>query len=259
MLERFRAAKQAEIDALLLLERTGQRPAPWNGERPGFSQALKAKGKGAVIAEYKRASPSKGVINERLDPAQVAKAYLRGGAAAMSVLTEKDHFRGSLDYLFQAKGLPLLRKDFLYHPVQVADTASTPASALLLIARCFARDQDLAAMLAAAREAGLEAVTEVFDEQDLAMARRVKAGIIQVNNRDLDTLTVNLDVSRNMARHRDEDSDELWISASGIEGRDTVLELAGLGYDAVLVGTWLMAGSKADEGPEDRLRRLTGN
>ena len=259
MLERFRAAKQAEIDGLLARQAKGDMPKPWSGTRPGFSDALKAKGKGAVIAEYKRASPSKGVINERLGPAQVAEAYRAGGAAAMSVLTEEAHFRGSLDYLFQAHeaagaGLPLLRKDFLYHPVQVAATAATPASALLIIVRCFDSDQDLADMLAAADQAGIEAVTEVFDQADLDRARKAGARIIQVNNRDLDTLAVSLDVSRDMAKRMGQAGhEELWISASGVEDRATVQELAGLGFDAVLVGTWLMAG----DDPESRLRGLT--
>lgn len=259
MLERFRKAKQAEIDALLRQKEAGTLPAPWQGERPGFAAALRAGGPGAVIAEYKRASPSRGVINESLGPVEAARAYAAGGAAAMSVLTEEPHFRGRMEYLFEAAGhgLPLLRKDFLYHPVQVTATAATPASALLVIARCFKDADALGEMLRAAEGAGLEAVTEIFDERDLDVARKAGAAIIQVNNRDLDTLAVDTDLSLRLAKRRA--AGETWISASGVSKRATVLAMARAGYDAVLVGTWLMAGRGPGEDPEARTRLLAGN
>ncbi len=241
MLESFRRAKQAEIDALLELERQGRLPAPWTGERPSFARALQGAGL-SVIAEYKRASPSKGVINATLEPEDVAAAYAAGGAAALSVLTEADHFQGDLDFLrrMAAPGLPLLRKDFTLHPLQVLQTAATPASALLLIVRMLEPGllQDL---LLRAQRAGLDAVVEVFDFEDLRLAQGLHVEgtrIIQVNNRDLDTLRTDLAVSEALIRHRREG--EVWISASGISTARDMHHMEALGFDAALIGTFLM-------------------
>ncbi len=253
MLEKFARAKRREIDDLLALEAAGRMPAPRTAPRPPFEAALRAAGPGAVIAEYKRASPSKGVINLELGPLDVARAYARGGAAAMSVLTETDHFQGDLAYLDACvpAGLPLLRKDFILHPLQVRMTAATPASAMLLIARMVSQDA-LRDLLDLARDLGLETVTEVFDEADLDRARAAGARLIQVNNRDLDTLAVSLDVSRRLAARKL--PGETWISASGVTRPEQIDELAALGYDAVLVGTFLMEGAD----PGAALAGLTG-
>lgn len=242
MLERFAQAKRREIMNLMALDAGGRMPAPRSGPRPPFAAALRAAGSGAVVAEYKRASPSRGDINLALGPQDVARAYARGGAAAMSVLTEADHFRGELGFLdaCAGAGLPLLRKDFVLHPLQVRHTAATPASALLLIAR-MVEPRELAHMVALAADLGLETVTEVFDGEDLARARGAGATLIQVNNRDLDTLEISLDVSRRLAGAKM--PGETWISASGITRGAQVAELAALGYDAVLVGTFLMEGA----------------
>ncbi|HBR05922.1 MAG TPA: indole-3-glycerol phosphate synthase [Desulfovibrio sp.] len=242
MLERFRQAKQAEIARLL----AAGPPPPLPGPRPGFRSGLEARGPCAVVAEYKRASPSKGVINLGLEPRDVAAMYARAGAAAVSVLTEEAYFQGSLAYLaaMTGPGLPLLRKDFLFHPLQVAETAATPASALLLIARMFATAQELRDLREQAESLGLEALVEVFDEQDLDLARESGATLLQVNNRDLDTLAVSLDVSRRLAPQRR--AGEFWISASGIDASGQVAEMRALGFGAVLVGTSLMA--SADPG-----------
>ncbi|MBU1003908.1 MAG: indole-3-glycerol-phosphate synthase [Proteobacteria bacterium] len=251
MLRKFADAKRSEVMELLGLDARGEMPAPWTGLRPSFSGALRAKGPGAVIAEYKRASPSKGVINLTLTAADVARGYAAGGAACISVLTEVDHFQGELAYLDQAlpAGLPLLRKDFILHPLQVARTAATPASAVLLIAR-MVETVELSELLNLCDHYDLEAVTEVFDAEDLARAREAGARIIQVNNRDLDSLTISLDVSRGLIGART--PDELWISASGINHGAQIRELASLGFDAVLIGTFLMEGGD----PEGALKRL---
>lgn len=245
MLGKFAAAKAAEIADLKAREREGRLPPVWTGERPVFTTALEGRAPLAVIAEYKRASPSKGVICLELSAADVAAQYAAAGAAVLSVLTEEQYFQGSLEYLAQARdaapGVPLLRKDFLLDPVQVRATASTPASALLLIARMV--DEDLLAeMLDQAGALGLAAVVEVFDEADLKKARAAGAGIIQVNNRDLDTLKVDLAVSRRLVLRKRES--EHWISASGVEFGAQLQELAALGFDAALVGTSLMAGGR---------------
>ncbi|WP_449241896.1 indole-3-glycerol-phosphate synthase [Desulfovibrio sp.] len=246
MLERFRQAKQAEIARLRAAAEAGSLPAPLAGARPGFQAALAAGGPCAVIAEYKRASPSRGVINLSLEPGDVARMYAHAGASALSVLTEEVHFQGRLEYLaaMTGPGLPLLRKDFLFHPLQVLETAGTPASALLLIARMFREARELRDLREMAEGLGLEAVVEVFDTADMDLARESGAALIQVNNRDLERLSVSLDVSRGLAGQRREG--EFWISASGVERPEQVRELASLGFGAVLVGTSLM--SSADPG-----------
>lgn len=252
MLERFANAKAAEIAALEDMQARGALPAPYAGPRPPFVERLVQHGPGAIIAEYKRASPSRGDIAPHLRARDVADAYARGGAAAMSVLTEADHFRGKLEFLGEAcaSGLPLLRKDFILHPLQLVQTAATPASAVLLIARMVDVDR-LAELLTLCRDLRLTPVTEVFDADDLARARTAGARLIQVNNRDLDTLDVDVQTSRTLIERKQ--SGELWISASGITTHQQVSELAGLGYDAVLVGTFLMEGGD----PAGALRRLT--
>uniref|UniRef100_I2PWJ2 indole-3-glycerol-phosphate synthase n=1 Tax=Desulfovibrio sp. U5L TaxID=596152 RepID=I2PWJ2_9BACT len=253
MLEKFRAAQAPAIKRLKALEAAEKLPMPLTGKRPSFSDALLAHGPIAVIAEYKRASPSAGDINLGLSPREVAALYADAGAAAISVLTEEAHFKGSLDFLeaISAANLPMLRKDFLLHPLQVAETAATKASALLLIVRMLT-DPELSEMLALTYDAGLEAVVEVFDEADLNRAEAAGARIIQVNNRDLDTLETDLAVSRRMvARKR---PGRIWISASGITSRADVLGMATLGYNAVLVGTSIMAAPD----PGAALAELTG-
>lgn len=135
MLEKFRKAKSAEVTALQELAGQGRLPRPHGRTRPGFRASLEKAGKRPVIAEYKRASPSKGNINLDLTPEQAALAYTGAGAGALSVLTEETWFKGSLSFLerMAGPGLPLLRKDFVIHPLQMVQTAASPASAMLVI------------------------------------------------------------------------------------------------------------------------------
>lgn len=253
MLDKFREAKQPEIDALREEFMQGRIPAKYEGERPRFSDALLAKGPGAIIAEFKPASPSKGVLRKNANPLDYAQAYAENGAAAMSVLTEHVYFKGHPDYLFMCAqcGLPILRKDFIFDPLQVAMTASSPASALLLIARMFGSTHELREMIQLTEAAGLEAVVEIFDEKDRSAAREAGASIIQVNNRDLNKLETTLDVARRLADKR---PGEIWISASGVETREQVEEMAFLEFDAVLIGTGLMLADK----PGEKLATLAG-
>lgn len=264
MLERFRRAKAAEIEMLNALEAQRRLPDPWGGERPGFAKALRGPDL-AVIAEYKRASPSRGVIELGLEPEAVARAYAEAGAACLSVLTEEAHFQGSLDYLFRmaepvsgpgpAPRLPLLRKDFLLDPLQITQSAATPASAVLLIVRMLPGGL-LAEMLAACAHYGLEAVVEVFSEDDLDRAQAAGAAIIQVNNRDLDTLATDLSTAEKLATRRASgaDDDTVWIAASGLETAEDAARMRSAGYEAVLVGTALMRGGD----PKGALQRLLG-
>jgi indole-3-glycerol phosphate synthase len=240
MLNRFREAKQAEIAALRALSERGEMPRAWYGHRPPFAARLRSRGPAALIAEFKRASPSMGDLNLTLGPREAAMLFAVNGAAAMSVLTEETHFKGSLDYLGACAGeaLPLLRKDFLFDPLQVVATAATPASAFLLVVRMFPEGEQLREMIQAGRDLGLEAVVEIFDKRDLELARQAGAEIIQVNARDLDTLEVDHgNVRRLISQGR---PSELWIAASGVSTPEQVREAAEGGYDAVLVGTAIM-------------------
>ncbi|CCO23833.1 indole-3-glycerol phosphate synthase TrpC [Maridesulfovibrio hydrothermalis] len=242
MLEKFRKSKQPEVDMLRKCEAEGTLPAPYEGQRISFADAVKRDESGMkVIAEYKRASPAKGDINLGLSAADVAGMYARGGASAISVLTEHKYFKGDLSYLEEIKscGLPMLRKDFLVDPLQVVQTLSTPASALLVIVRMFADDDKLKEMIDKANECGLDAVVEAFDMTDLIRAKKAGAEIIQINNRDLDTLGV--DMSRSVEFIREKAEGEIWICASGIAEPEDCAQMARLGYDCVLVGTSIMS------------------
>jgi len=254
MLERFRLAKQAEIEDLRHRRDAGHGHAPWNGPRPGFGAALVAPGSSGIIAEYKRASPSRGDINLGVPPLETCAAYARAGACALSILTESVYFKGRLDYLAEIAtvGLPMLRKDFIIHPLQVEVTAATPASAILLIVRMFAQQDDLTHLHGLCIAQRLEPVVEVFDEHDLDRAKELGARIIQVNNRDLDTLTTNLGRSLDLVRRKEDG--EIWIGASGIDSADQIRRLRSAGLDAVLIGTALMRNADPGQG----LAGLTG-
>lgn len=260
-LQRFQQAKQAEITYLRHAAEHGTLPPPLTCARPSFRQALHRRGDlPAVIAEYKRASPSQGIIQQSLNADDVARCYHAGGAAAMSVLTEEHYFQGSFSHLHRAHsagtGLPLLRKDFLSHPLQIAHTASTPASALLLIVRLTPSARVLRDLREQAESLGMEAVVEIFSLEDLSLARTSGAGIIQVNARDLESFAVNPTACMNLARqHRHRaDSPEVWIAASGITAPEHLRTAADNGYDAVLVGTALMEGGN----PRESLMYLLG-
>ena len=231
------------------LEReAGSRPAP-----PAFGRALR-RDRVAVIAEVKRRSPSAGVIREDLDPAERASLYARHGAAAISVLTDQPHFGGSVDDLRSAAAsvaVPLLRKDFILDELQVLEARAAGAAAVLLIVRALAPDR-LAALLVAAREAGLDALVEVHTAAELDRALEAGAGIIGVNSRDLDTFRI--DVGTAWALLARVPADRVAIAESGMQQPEDVERAADAGADAVLVGTAL----SASEDPAALLRRLAG-
>jgi indole-3-glycerol phosphate synthase len=228
-------------------------PVPGPG-RPGeFVRALRSPGL-SVIAEIKRASPSQGPI-ANLDPASAARAYLGGGAAALSVLTEPRHFGGRLEHIGivrSAVPLPVLRKDFTVHPAQLIEARVAGASAILLIVAV--TGEQTASYLAYARALGLDALVEVHDEAELELAVEAGADVIGVNNRDLRSLEIDLGTApRLLALARSSGFGGTLVAESGYRSRaelDTVRDLA----DAVLVGTSL-AGSGDLAGA---LRRLTG-
>lgn len=247
-LERFVEAKREEIAALESLG--AERLHPWTGERPSFRRALETRGDGplAVVAEYKRASPSRGVICESLEPEDVVLQYAKAGAGAVSVLTEEKYFHGSLSFLFrmasamEREGLcvPMLRKDFIFHPLQVASALTTPASAVLLIVRLTPDVRVLRHLREMAEAGGMEAVVEVFDEEDVRLARESGARIIQVNARDLATLRVDRSACLSLIGQCPPRAGELWIAASGMSCRADLEEAADCGFSAALVGSALM-------------------
>lgn len=251
-LERFVAAKQAEVQALesLMADAAsfalGGALCRWAGERPSFRKALESKGDAplAVIAEFKKASPSRGVICAGLEPEDVARQYAEGGASAVSILTEETYFQGDINYLARAANavpsVPLLRKDFIFHPAQVAATLATPASAMLLIVRLTPDAGQLRALREQAEAGGVEAVVEVFDEADLILARESGARIIQVNARDLVTLKVDRETCLELIRKFPPREGELWIAASGMSCKADLEAAARAGFHAALVGSALM-------------------
>ncbi len=265
-LERFIAAKQDEIrtlDRLMGEEASfaqGGLLCPWSGERPSFRAALEAGGKGgaplAVIAEFKKASPSRGVICESLEVEEAVVQYAESGASAVSILTEEQYFKGDIRYLARASeavpAMPLLRKDFIFHPAQVAATLASPASALLLIVRLTPDADQLRALREQAEAGGAEAVAEVFDEDDLLLARESGARIIQVNARDLATLKVDREACLRLVREHPPHEGELWIAASGMSCRADLEAAAEAGYHAALVGSALMEHGT----PGESLRRM---
>jgi indole-3-glycerol phosphate synthase len=193
-----------------------------------------------VIAEYKRRSPSAGVIREGASVADVARAYERGGAAALSVLTEQDNFGGSLADLEEARSvsdLPILRKDFTIDPYQLYEAKVYGADAVLLVVGALS-DSDLGALYGIARQLELDAIVEVHDEEELSRALAVDADVIGINNRDLVDFSVDLSVTFDLLT--DVPAGKTVVSESGIHTRADVEELEQVGVDAVLVGEALM-------------------
>ncbi len=221
----------AELEALL--ERR-----PEEGFRP-FSEALTRPGV-SVIAEHKRRSPSAGMIREGATVAEVVKAYERGGAAALSILTEPFHFGGSLDDLREARAassLPVLRKDFIVDPYQLYEAAAAGADAILLIVAALELPQ-LDYLLQEAGALGLDALVEVHDERELEQALEVEADVLGLNNRDLADFSV--DIERTYELLSDVPAGKTVVSESGFSSRDELDELERVGVDAVLIGETLM-------------------
>jgi indole-3-glycerol phosphate synthase len=213
-----------------------QQPEP----RP-FSEALSRPGT-SLIAEYKRRSPSAGV-----------RCYERGGAAALSILTEEEHFGGSLDDLRTGRNacdLPVLRKDFTVDPYQVYEARAAGADAVLLVVGALER-RELGALYGVARGLDLDVLVEVHDEPELEAALEIDAAVIGVNNRDLEDFSV--DLGRTFDLLADVPAGKIVVSESGIERREQIEELEQVGVDAVLVGETLM---RAPD-PEAAVRDLT--
>jgi indole-3-glycerol phosphate synthase len=224
------------------------RPEP----RP-FQEALTRPGI-SVIAEHKRRSPSAGAIREGAEVDEIVRAYERGGAAALSVLTEPFHFGGSLDDLHAARAaahLPVLRKDFIVDPYQLVESAAAGADAVLLIVAAL----EPATLLALHREAlalDLDVLVEVHDEEELEAALEVEAEVIGINNRDLGDFSV--DIERTYELLSDVPAGKTVVSESGFSTREQLDDLDRVGVDAVLIGETLMRAPDI----EAACRELTG-
>ena len=206
----------------------------------GAMRARIAAGRAAVIAEIKKASPSKGVLRADFEPADIAQTYAEHGAACLSVLTDQQFFQGRIDYLKQARAscpLPVLRKDFIIDAYQVYESRAIGADAVLLIAACL-DDAQLREFEAIARSLDMAVLVEVHDAAELARALALKTPLIGVNNRNLKTFEVSLDTTLTL-RH-ELPADRLLVSESGIQSRDDVLRLAAAGVNAFLVGESFM-------------------
>lgn len=235
-LDSILTATRSRLAGLRAAARELERRAAAAPEPRPFGAALSGKTVG-VIAEVKRRSPSAGAIREDLDPVAHARAYARGGAAALSVLTDPEHFGGSLDDLARVARevpLPVLQKDFILDELQILEARGAGASAVLLIVRALEAGQ-LEGLARAARRSGLGVLIEVHDEAELGRALDAEPTAVGVNSRDLATFAVDLEVAERLIGSVPPDLPA--IAESGIETRADVERLAEAGADLVLVGT----------------------
>lgn len=213
------------------------------GPARGFIQALTARasrGGPAIIAEMKRASPSRGVLRHDLDPASVARSYELAGAAALSVLTDENYFRGTAEDLKAARkacGLPVLRKDFMLDTYQIAESRALGADCVLLIVAALSEAQ-LCELFAASEAYGLDALIEVHDARELAIALALGGGLIGINNRDLKTFVTSIDTTVGLMSAIP--PGRLVVSESGIGSRHDVMRLRAAGLRGFLVGEAFM-------------------
>lgn len=257
ILERILARKRAELDAARaevplaeMQRRAAAAPPPRD-----FVGALRSKinaGRPAVIAEMKRASPSKGLLRPDFDPAAIARAYEAGGAACLSVLTDRDFFQGDPAHLAQARnacGLPILRKDFITEPYQVYEARALGADCVLLIAAALAR-QDMQGLEASARSLGMAVLVEVHDGAELEAALSLQTPLIGINNRNLRTFETTLQTT--LALRARIPADRIVVSESGIASRADLALLRTDGVQAFLIGEAFMR----DADPGQALQEL---
>ena len=245
ILERIVAVKREE----LIAARAVRSLASWRDEAEsrrdvrGFETALRAKiaaGQAAVIAEVKKASPSKGVLREHFVPADIAASYERGGAACLSVLTDERFFQGSNAFLQQARSacaLPVLRKDFMIDEYQVVEARALGADCILLIAACLS-DAQMIELEAAAHALGMDVLVEVHDGAELERALRLKTPLLGINNRNLRSFEVTLDTTLGLLPRVP--ADRLVVTESGILARADALRMREAGVHAFLVGEAFM-------------------
>ena len=252
ILEEILASKEEEVARLReeeerLADRAEEAPEP-----RGFARALGSGSAVAVIAEFKRKSPSAGTLAAEADAAEAARSYAESGAAALSILTDGPWFGGSLDDLRGARAatdVPVLRKDFLVDPVQLLEARAAGADAVLLIVRAMADDR-LRELVRTAEELGMDALVEAHGPGEVERAVAAGARVIGVNARDLTSFAVDLSLSERLVGEIPDG--RVAVAESGIRGESDVRRMAAAGADAVLVGGWLMR-----QGPE-AVRELVG-
>jgi indole-3-glycerol phosphate synthase len=234
------------------LERAAEERAAADIQRP-FAEAL-SRPYTSVIAEYKRRSPSAGTIREDVSVDEMVRAYERGGAAAVSVLTDEHHFGGSLEDLKTARAateLPILRKDFTIDPYQLYEAKAAGADAVLLVVGSI-KTKHLGYLLSMAHDLDLDAIVEVHDEEELEAALEIDSDVIGINNRNLEDFTVTLETTYDLLS--DVPLGKTVVSESGIQTRPQIEELERVGVDAVLVGETVMRAAD----PEAAVRELSG-
>lgn len=251
--KREEVAQRSAVLPLNELSQRAQAAAPVRG----FARALRDRveaGQSAVIAEIKKASPSKGVLRENFDPAAIARSYQAGGASCLSVLTDVDFFQGADEYLQQARAacaLPVLRKDFVLDPYQVYEARALGADCILLIVAVL-EDEMLMELLQLAEHLGMDALVEVHDATEMERALATPAPLIGVNNRNLRTFETSLETTIELLPAFP--LDRLLVTESGIHSRDDVQLMRNNGVHAFLVGEAFM---RADN-PGERLAELFG-
>lgn len=246
ILDRILATKREEIAALKTSASFADRKARAADAEPprGFAGALRAAPPIALIAEVKKASPSRGVIRADFDPVAIARAYHDGGAACLSVLTDEIYFQGHLSYLSQireAVPLPLLRKDFIIDPAQIYEARAAGADAVLLIVAAVPSPARLAELRHVAGTLGMDVLVEVHDRSELELAVESGARLIGINNRDLKTFAVRLETTEELLPCFPPVA--LAVAESGIFTHEDVERLGRAGAQAVLVGESLMRAS----------------
>ena len=228
------ARSQVEVPLAELEQSVREAPPPLD-----FGVALKGD-RVRLIAEVKKASPSRGLLLPNFDPVQLAETYAQNGAAAISILTEAEHFQGSLAHLAAIRervSVPLLRKDFIFHPYQVYEARAYGADALLLIVAIL-KDEELAELLSLSRQLDMQCLVEVHDRDELETALRSGAKIIGINNRNLRTFEVNISITEQLRAFIP--NDRIVVSESGIKGRSDMDKLSQWRVDAALVGEALV-------------------
>jgi len=255
ILQKICRVKQREIAALKRADQAKlAEAAARQGPARGFRGALAAPPGVALIAELKKASPSAGVIRQDFDPVQIARAYERGGATCVSVLTDRQFFQGETAFLSRVRAavaLPVLRKDFILHQVQVLESRAIGADAYLLIVAALEGAQ-LEDLLDAGRELGMDALVEVHNERELEAALSAGADLIGINNRDLRTFEVSIEATERLAPRVP--GNVLLVAESGIKTRADIERLSACGVKAVLVGEALLRASDI----ESATRALAG-
>ena len=245
ILEKIVAVKQQEVAAALRRKslaavRADAESRVLTRDFLGALRERAAAGKPAVIAEVKKASPSKGVLRADFIPADIAQSYAEHGAACLSVLTDVQFFQGSADYLKQARAscqLPVLRKDFMVDPYQIYESRALGADAILLIAACL-DDVRMNEMEQIALSLDMAVLVEVHDEPELERALRLRTPLIGINNRNLKTFEVSLETTLNLRQKVP--ADRLLVTESGIHTREDVLRMGAAGVGAFLVGEAFM-------------------